>query len=229
MAQSHPNHPRRPLVAITSDLMSRKDRPTAYLTMTYAQSVLDAGGMPVILPPTPGHVDDLIARFDGFILSGGDDPRTEPFGHPTHPEAVPVLEDRQSFEMELIGELDRHPEIPVLGICLGMQMLVLCAGGTLNQHLPDTHESHAIHWDHEHEIISAYPEQIASGAVWSGHRQAISEPGSFRVLASSLDGVIEAIDDPNRKFMLGIQWHPERTADRNLGQGLFDRLVQASK
>ncbi len=221
--------PSRPLIAMTSDLMIRKDRPTAYLTMTYAQSVLDAGGMPVILPPSPGDVSDLIERFDGFMLTGGDDPRTEPFGHPTHEAAVPVLEDRQRFETQLIGELDKHPEIPVLGICLGMQMLALCRGGVLNQHLPETHETHAIHWDHEHEIISTHPELIASGTAWSGHRQAISEPGDLRVLAHAPDGVIEAVDDPNRKFTLGIQWHPERTADRELGQGLFDRLVQAAK
>ena len=217
----------RPLIAITSDLMIRKDRPTAYLTMTYARRVLDAGGIPVILPPTPGYVSDLVARFDGFILSGGDDPQTEPFGMPTHEAAVPVLEPRQSFETQLIGELGKHAEIPVLGICLGMQMLALCRGGVLNQHLPETHETHAEHWDNAHEIISAHPDEIASGTVWSGHRQAISDPGDLRVLAQASDGVIEAVDDPNRKFTLGIQWHPERTSDRNLGQGLFDRLVQA--
>ncbi len=217
----------RPLIAITSDLMIRKDRPTAYLTMTYAQSVLDAGGLPVILPPSPGYASDLVTRFDGFILSGGDDPKTEPFGHPTHREAVSVLADRQSFEMQLIGELDKRPEIPVLGICLGMQMLALCRGGVLNQHLPDTHETHAIHWDHEHEIVSKDTDRVASGTVWSGHRQAISDPGGLRVVALACDGVIEAVDDPARAFLLGVQWHPERSADPALGQGIFDRFVQA--
>jgi len=228
MTRSHSNPPSRPLVAITSDLMIRKQRPTSYLTMTYAQSVLDAGGIPVILPPTPGHVDDLVTRFDAFILSGGDDPKTEPFGAATHPAAVPVLDARQAFETQLINELKNHPEVPVLGICLGMQMLALCAGGSLNQHLPETHESHAIHWDHEHEIISSNPDQLGSGMAWSGHRQAVQDPGSLRVLARAPDGVIEALDDPNRKFTLGVQWHPERTADSALGQGLFNRLMHAA-
>jgi len=220
---------KRPLIAITSDLMIRKDRPTAYLTMTYAQAVADAGGLPVILPPVADSTSELIHKFDGFILSGGDDPRTETFGHPTHKASTPVLEARQSFETQLIKELDNNPQIPVLGICLGMQMLALCRGGALNQHLPDTHTTHASHWNNEHEILSANHDILASGTIWSGHRQAVSDPADFRVLATSPDGVIEAFDDPNRAFLLAVQWHPERTNDVALGQGLFNRLVQAAR
>lgn len=219
---------KRPLVAITSDLMIRKDRPTAYLTMTYAQAVHQAGGIPVILPPMPGNAVDLIGQFDAFILSGGDDPTTESFGHPTHQESTPVIEARQTFETELISELDNHPDVPVLGICLGMQMLALCRGGTINQHLPDTHSTHADHWDNEHDISSIDEGMLSSGTVWSGHRQAVADPANFRVLATSPDGVIEAFDDPNCAFMLAVQWHPERTTDPKLGQGLFDRLIQAA-
>ncbi|PCI10148.1 hypothetical protein COB72_04480 [bacterium] len=218
----------RPLIAITSDLMIRKDRPTAYLTMTYAQAVHQAGGIPVILPPIPANATDLIGHFDAFILSGGDDPTTEPFGHPTHHKSTPVIEARQSFETQLIEQLDNHPDIPVLAICLGMQMLALCRGGTLNQHLPDTIATHALHWDNEHTIESTNKSILPSGTIWSGHRQAVSDPANFRVLATSPDGVIEAFDDPNRAFMLAVQWHPERTTDSKLGQGLFDRLIQAA-
>lgn len=220
--------PKRPLIGITSDLMIRKDRPTSYLTMTYVHAVLRAGGIPVVLPPMEGDLDDLVDRFDAFILSGGDDPKTEPFGAPTHPESVLVLEARQAFETQLIEKLDQHPDIPVLGVCLGMQMLALCRGGELNQHLPETHTTHAAHWEHEHEILSADDTVLASGTVWSVHRQAVSDPGGLRVLASSEDGVIEAIDDPDRAFLLGIQWHPERTEDPNLGQAIFDRFVESA-
>ncbi len=222
-------HARRPLIAVTSDLMIRGARPTAFSTMTYTRSVLAAGGTPVVLPPMPGHADDLIERFDAFILTGGDDPATEPFGFPTHPAAVRVLEDRQHFETQLLQSLAARPQIPVLGICLGMQMLALVAGGALNQHLPDTHESHADHWEHAHRIISTDESVIPSGTVYSKHRQAIDDPGSMRITAVAHDGVIEAIDDPSRAWCVGVQWHPERTEHPALGQKIFDDLVHAAR
>ncbi len=221
--------PKRPLIAITADLMIRNGRPTAFSTMTYTRSVLDAGGVPVILPPTPEHLDDLIGRFDGFIFSGGDDPATEPFGAPTHPAAVRVLSERQAFETRLLQQLQNQPEIPVLGICLGMQMMGLVAGGTLNQHLPETHTTHSDHWEGEHEIRSADGSVLPSGITYSKHRQAMQDAGSMRVLASAHDGVIEAIDDPNRRFYLGVQWHPERTDNAPLGQSIIDKLVRAAR
>lgn len=220
-----------PLIAITSDLMIRKDRETAYLTMTYANAVHQAGGIPVVLPPTssdPGVLDTLIQRFDGFILSGGDDPTTEQFGVPTHPKATRVLQDRQAFETALIQQLNEHPEVPVLGICLGMQMLALCNGGVLNQYLPDTHESHEQHWNNPHPVESVDEMILPSGIVFSSHKQSVEEVGGYRVLATSPDGIIEAFDGPNRAFLLAIQWHPERTDDPNLGIELFTKLIQAS-
>ncbi|MBO6738681.1 MAG: gamma-glutamyl-gamma-aminobutyrate hydrolase family protein [Phycisphaerales bacterium] len=219
----------QPLIAITSDLMVRNERPTAFSTMTYTRSVLAAGGVPVILPPTPDHTAQLIDHFDAFILTGGDDPVTEPFGTPTHPESIRVLPDRQNFETQLLNDLKSHPDIPVLGICLGMQMMGLIAGGTLNQHLPDTHTSHADHWEHTHEIRSIDESIIPAGTTYSKHRQAMQTPGSLRTLATAHDDVIEAIDDPDRRFYLGVQWHPERTENAPLGQHIIDKLVQAAR
>ncbi len=231
MASNAPSHnTARPLIAITSDLMIRNDRPTAFLTTTYAESVLEAGGLPVVLPPMspdPEIITALISRFDAFILSGGDDPQTESFGTPSHPAITPVLTPRLEFESELLVQLNNAPEIPVLGICLGMQMLALTSSGTLNQHLPDTHDSHASHWEHAHEINSSIP-SLASGQVWSKHRQAVSDPGTMQVVATASDGVIEAIRNPEAKFCLGVQWHPERTESDPLGQDLFRQLVSAA-
>ncbi len=219
----------RPLIAITCDLMIRNERPTAFSTMTYTNAVLAAGGTPVLLPPTPDQLTDLLTRFDAFILTGGDDPATEPFGAPTHPAAVRVLEPRQRFETQLLEALAKHPEIPVLGICLGMQMMGLIAGGTLNQHLPDTHTTHSDHWEHEHTINSLDESVLPSGSTYSKHRQAMQDPGSLRVLATAHDGIIEAIDDPARRFYLGVQWHPERTDNAPLGQQIIDKLVRATR
>ncbi|MAO20027.1 MAG: hypothetical protein CMJ35_01505 [Phycisphaerae bacterium] len=220
---------RRPLIAITADLMVRSDRPTAFSTMTYTRSVLAAGGVPVILPPTPGHADSLIDRFDALIFTGGDDPVTEPFGTPTHPEAVRVLKDRQDFETSLLTALNDRHDIPVLGICLGMQMMGLVAGGTLNQHLPETHASHTDHWEKTHDISSIDESIIPAGSTYSKHRQAIQDPGTLRPLATAHDGVIEAIDDPTRRFYLGVQWHPERTDNAKLGQQIIEKLVEAAR
>jgi len=219
----------RPLIAITCDLMIRNERPTAFSTMTYTHAVLAAGGTPVLLPPTPNHTDDLVGRFDAFILTGGDDPATEPFGTPTHTAAVRVLEARQQFETQLLHALTKHPDIPALGICLGMQMMGLVAGATLNQHLPDTHPNHADHWEHTHEIRSLDESVLPSGVTYSKHRQALSDSGTLRTLATAPDAVIEAVDDPSRRFYLGVQWHPERTDHAPLGQQIIDKLVRTAQ
>lgn len=218
-----------PLIAITADLMIRNAKPTAFSTMTYTDAVTAAGGIPAIIPPSSASPDELIDRFDGFIFTGGDDPVTEPFGHPTHQESIRVLEDRQRFETQLLERLQDHPDVPVLGICLGMQMMGLLAGGELNQHLPETHDTHTDHWEHTHEIRSIDESILTSGATYSKHRQAMRHPGSLRTLATAHDDVIEAIDDPMRRFYLGVQWHPERTDNEPLGQRIINRLVAASR
>lgn len=218
-----------PLIAITADLMIRNERPTAFSTMTYAHAVLAAGGTPILLPPAPLDTGLLMDRFDGFILTGGDDPVTDPFGHPTHPESVRVLPERQRFETDLITALQDHPEKAALGICLGMQMMGLMAGGVLNQRLPETHASHADHWEGIHPICSHEESVLPSGETYSKHRQAMQDSGALRVVATAHDGVIEAIDDPERRFYLGVQWHPERTENGLLGQQIIDRFVDAAR
>ena len=219
----------KPLIGITTDLMIRNDRPTAYATQTYAQSVLASGGIPVLLPPVDVDVHELLARFDGFILSGGDDPVMEPFGKATHPKVTPVLQARQTFETALLKALESQPDIPVLGICLGMQMMAIVSGGELDQYMPDSCPTHEQHWNQEHEIRSMDESVLSPGVVLSRHKQAISDPAHYRVLATSPDGVIEAFDDPSRAFTLGIQWHPERTKLHELGQLIFDRFVDACR
>src|SRR5690606_30123082 len=168
--------------------------------------------------------------------TGGDDPDTEPFGEPTHPAARRIHPDRQRFETALLRALDQRREMPVLGICLGMQMMALAAGGRLNQHMPEDTPTHADHYDDRPHSLTrvcngsvlweAAPQ--GAGVVTSWHRQAVRDPGRLRIVARAPDGVIEAIDDPGRAFYLGVQWHPERTSDPGLGIELFRRLVAAA-
>ena len=219
-----------PLIAITTDLEPAQGTLRVFSYRTYAESVLRAGGHPVYIPPIRGNEAMAAERFDGFVFAGGDDPRTEPFGVPTHPEARPVHEDRQAFETELLRLLEvSRAEAPLLGVCLGMQMMALVAGGELDQHMPDTTPDAARHWEQSHAIVPVDGSALPAGEIYSKHRQAVSDPGPLRITAKSDDGVIEAIDDPRRPFYLGVQWHPERTPHAPLGQRIFDELVRACR
>lgn len=219
-----------PLIAITTDLIDRNGRETAICTTAYADAVWAGGGQPVLLVPGAGKPKDIAKRFDGFVFTGGDDPVMELFGVETDPRVTPMNHRRQTFETALLEELlERQPKKPVLGVCLGMQLMALMRGGGLNQYMPDTHEGHAGHWDAEHAIETADAEVLKAGVVHSRHKQAVDDAGDMTVLANSADGVIEAVYDPDLPFCVGVQWHPERTEDVALGEGLFRRLVKAAK
>jgi len=223
-----------PIVGITADVLVHNDVPRAAAALAYVDAVARAGGTPVLLPPVVELAERHAAMCDAFVFTGGDDPRTEEFGVATHPAATPLDPRRQAYETALLRLLRARPATPALGVCLGMQMMALVNGGELDQHLPDVLESAADHRGRDHPIV---PEPGATGgllgaggAVDSRHHQAVRTPGQgFRVLARSHDGVIEAIEDPSRRFYVGVQWHPERTADPNLGQAIFDALVAAAK
>lgn len=224
-----------PTIAISTDL---EPHPTtgalqAKASLAYASAIRLAGGVPVFLPPLTDLVPTFVRTFDAFLFSGGDDPRMEPFGRPTHPNATPMHEQRQAFETALLRELQRvRPDAPVLGVCLGMQLMALVAGGDLDQHLPDTLPTHADHKGADHPVrpgvASPFRGISFSGVAHSRHRQAVQDPGALRVLARAHDGVVEAIADPARRFYLGVQWHPERTVDPALGRSIFDALVRAA-
>lgn len=223
----------QPMVGITPDVIDRNGLETSRVTNAYAEAVFRAGGVPLVLSPIPELLPEYLRRVDAFVLTGGDDPRTEPFGVPTHPAATPLHPKRQAFESALISALaTTRPEIPVLGVCLGMQLLALHAGGTLDQHMPDTRSDAARHWDADHPVVpvgSGSHITLPPGIVRSKHKQAVSDPGRLRVVALSDDGVIEAVTEPSRRFALGVQWHPERTPDAALGLDLFKRLIAAAR
>lgn len=220
----------KPLVGITCDVHA-----SGKLTVSthYCRAVDKAGGVPVLLPPIVGLAREHARLFDAFVFSGGDDPIMEAFGEPTHPAATKVHPDRQAYELALLDALgERFPERPTLGVCLGMQIMALHAGGGLNQHMPDdtpTHEDHRPDKWHAIETLPGAPEWLAPGDVVSHHRQAVRASGRLRVIARAKDGVIEAIDDPTRPFYVGVQWHPERTPNKPLGQRVYDELIEAAR
>ncbi len=225
--------PTPPRVGITCDLIPHNNLERAAAPTPYVHAVARTGAVPLLLPPVPALARELLDACDALVLTGGDDPRTEPFGVPTHPKAVPLHPDRQAFELALLETLAaERPQMPVLGVCLGMQLMALAAGGALDQHMPDTIPTSAPdHWERPHAIRpepGVEPNPITPGEVNSKHRQRVEHPGSLRVLARAHDTVIEAIDDPGRPFYLGVQWHPERTPFAPLGDELFTMLTRAA-
>jgi putative glutamine amidotransferase len=219
---------RAPLVGITVDVVEDAGKLKAVINLNYADSVARAGGVPVLLAPIAGLAREHARRFDAFVFTGGDDVRTEAFGVPTHREARPIHPQRQAYELALLDALrDTTPDTPVLGICLGMQIMSAHAGATLNQHLPESHTTAAAHkGTHRITPVARGPLSLSEGPVASSHHQAVAHPGPLEVLATSSDGVIEAVTASGRKCYIGVQWHPERTADEALGQGIFTQLVQ---
>ncbi len=212
---------KRPRIAITPDLA--EDRCT--VARSYSRMVWEAGGLPIIVPVLPDAGAELLEGCDGLILTGGDDPNMEQWGQSTHPKATRIHADRQAFEIELLSLVAQQPEFPVLGVCLGMQLMALHHGGKLEQYLPDTLVTHADHWGKvEHQVEGA----LGSGVVHSHHRQAIVDPGVMSVVAVAHDNVIEAVRSDDRRFYLGVQWHPERTVDELLSRGLFTQMVHAA-
>ena len=205
------------------------------LATAYAEAVLNGGGVPMLLPHAPALADTYVQRCDAVVLTGGLDPRMEAFGTPTAAEARPMDMQRQVFDLALLNACDRFPETPVLAICLGMQLLALSRGGTLHQVLAQVHgdaerhtgnRSHPLRFEAEGTLATA---SNPGETVVSNHRQAVATSGDLRVAAVSDDGVIEAVEDPKRRFCLGVQWHPERGGDTPLSLGLFRRLVEAAR
>ena len=213
----------QPVIGITCGLVEDQVR----LRRTHVRAVTDRGGVVVALPPLPGTGARVLEHLDGLVLSGGDDPDTRPFGAEVHPKATLIDPDRQAFELELLDYLrTEDPDMPILGICLGMQLLGLHGGGCLDQHLPDTLETADQHWNGGlHDVEGP----LFNGRVYSHHRQALSDPGDLEVVASAPDGVVEAIRCPARHHVEGVQWHPERTDHEEVGTEVFARLIGAAR
>ena len=216
-----------PRIGITADV-ARDDqgRPRHQVRSTYVDAVLRCGGIPVILPATEDVRAAMLPVLDGVMIIGGDDIDTRPFGVPLHPQAQVMDATRQGAEFALLRALDAAPRVPVLGICLGMQLMGVHRGARLIQHLGDVLPDADRHrQDRVHPVAS----ELGSGPVASWHHQALADGAGLEVIGRSDDGVIEAVRDPSRPFYVGVQWHPERTTDPAMGDGVIRLFVDAAR
>jgi putative glutamine amidotransferase len=206
----------------------------------YSRSVAAAGGLPLLLPQEAGLAAQFVAMVDGLILTGGDDPHMEAFGDQTHAACNLIEPQRQAMDLALLQAASKREGLPVLGICLGMQLMALTAGARMIQHLPDEigeaaecHQGkkwHDVTLCREDTVLAdAMDEGQTRAAVVSAHHQGFTNSGRLRAVAHTDDGVVEAIDDPARAYWLGVQWHPERGGAGPLNARLFASFVDACR
>jgi putative glutamine amidotransferase len=203
------------------------------LGMTYLRAIEEAGGMPVVLPPL-GDATAYLDRLDGICLSGGPDLDPDAYGAPErHAELGPTEPGLDAFELELARAAEARG-LPILGICRGAQALNVARGGTLHQHLPGhrqtepaTATTHTVHV----EPGSRLARVVGTGVlrVNSFHHQAVDVLGrGLRSVAHAADGIVEAIEAPGPRLVLGVQWHAEGLIVQPRHRALFDELVEAA-
>ena len=232
----------KPLIGIGSDVFQQQgERDRAFVFTTYVEALRRAGAIPVMVPPQPENAAEIVGELDGLLLAGGDDCDPAAYGQPRHPSVTETMDPRRQTNDLTLARAARERRIPTLGICLGVQVMNVAAGGTLIQDIAssvDTEIDHASEPSdrHRHEVLIESNTHLGGilGArelnVNSSHHQAIGNvaPG-FRVTAHAPDGIVEGLEDPSHPFYLGVQWHPEDMAGEESASTLFGAFVEAAR
>lgn len=201
------------------------DQEAVLLSRSYVEAVQRAGALALMLAPDRellSHPEEALDLIDGLVLAGGADVDPASYGAQPHPETLDTVPERDRFEIALVrAAIER--DLPVLGICRGMQLINVACGGTLLQHLPEQfghHEHLRVPGtfdgaDHDVELVKNSLAARAAGetqhATKSHHHQGVDRLGEGLQISgcSAMDGLPEAIEIPSRRFVLGVQWHPE--------------------
>jgi putative glutamine amidotransferase len=203
---------------------------TDLLPTEYAQAVTATGGIPVLLPPVgePGAADVVVARLDGLVISGGADVDPARYGAEPHERTAGWRADRDAWEAALLTAAEARG-LPVLGVCRGMQVMAVHAGGSLDQHTPDLvgHEQHSPGGDAYGTIrVATEPGTLVAGLVGETlevschHHQSVRTHPGFVPSARAADGTLEAMEAAGERFCVAVQWHPETASDVGLLAGL---------
>lgn len=242
----------RPLIAVTTSEMRDShsaqvlegEPPQAEMAlgMKYLKAIEAAGGIPVVIPPITGEsLGLLLAQVAGVCLSGGPDLDPRAYGADPHARLGPTWSELDRFELATARAADVHG-LPILAICRGLQVLNVARGGTLHQHLPDVvgdsvkHRQERPGGEATHAVEIEPSSRLSAllgtcrAEVNSFHHQSVDRLGEGLVAtALADDGTIEAIEAPDREFVLGVQWHAECLVDRPEHAALFSAFVEAAR
>jgi putative glutamine amidotransferase len=237
----------RPVIGICTAVERARwsvwDQDAFLLARSYIRAIQDAGGLVVMVPPDPElerEPDEVLDVLDGLILAGGADIDPSAYGAERHPETGHTVPERDTFEIALARRaMDR--DVPLLGICRGMQLMNVARGGTLEQHLPDSHGHHDHRRalgsfddaDHDVRLAEGSLAHRAAGetvhATKSHHHQGIGEVGDGLEVTgwAVMDELPEAVEDPGLSFALGVQWHPEADETSQFVAALVEEAAAA--
>jgi putative glutamine amidotransferase len=225
----------KPVVGITTYLTRARfeswEEDTALVPADYVRAIERAGGRALLVPPSDEAVEETLDALDGMIFSGGADLDPQLYGQEAHPETKGVVPERDRGELALLqAALAR--DMPVLAVCRGSQVLNVALGGDLVQHLPevvgDEKHKHTPGEYADHDVTVEPETRLGSllgdrAPVKSHHHQGFGRLGEgLREAAHAEDGTLEALEDPSRRFALGVLWHPEAGEDGRLFEELVD-------
>jgi putative glutamine amidotransferase len=228
----------KPVIGITTDLTRATfgswEEDTALVPADYVIAIERAGGRPLLVPPSEEGIEETLDALDGVLFSGGGVLDPQLYGQKAHPKTKGIVPERDKGELALLqAALAR--DMPVLAVCRGSQVLNVALGGDLVQHLPDVvgDEKHkhtpGAYADHD---VNVEPETRLGALlgdrapVKSHHHQGFGQLGEgLRESARAEDGTLEALEDPSRRFALGVLWHPEAGEDMRL----FEALVEEAR
>ena len=228
----------RPLIGITTYLTRARfgswEEESALVPADYVRAVEAAGGRALLVPPSDDGVEETLDALDGVVFSGGSDLDPSTYGQEPHEATYGIVEARDRAELALLqAALAR--DLPVLAVCRGSQLLNVALGGDLVQHLPDVvgDERHKEQpGEYAHHDVAIEPETRLGGLIGhhapvkSHHHQGFGRLGDgLREAARADDGTVEALEDPSRRFALGVLWHPEAGEDMRL----FEALVREAQ
>lgn len=230
--------PTPPLVGLTTYREPARwgvwDQSADLLPSSYARAVEVAGGVPVLLPPTLPYAaaaEVVVARLDALVVSGGADVEPALYDEAPHPATGPPRRDRDAWELALLAAAEERG-LPVLGVCRGMQVMSVAAGGSLVQHLPEV--TGAATHDPGGDGFGAVEVRLHPGSrladllgaertgVRCHHHQAVATHPGLTPVAWADDGTVEAVERPGDGFWVGVQWHPEVHGDAELFRGLVE-------